>query len=566
MKSNTRKILGNPIVLLCAMSILAGYIASAKCSETPSVATLPPGGTLVVVGDSITVNAVSFPYGFHHQLTNAFAKVCPEKNLKVASLGFSGYQVGTWLGVERRTRGGKRCMTHVKPGWNVTEVLSNKVDVIAIFLGMNDILQPSVRDDDAALDKWKEDVRSLVRSLRDRTHAKAMILCTITPLTADRESPKNLVRERMSCRLRKLAAEENCAVAEFGDAVMGVIDDCRRASSSFQPVPDFVHPRELGHIAMARELCRALGEGKCAESLSAHYAEKLKVQQNSEKANIAWRLRPITKTLSSEVCRYRIDWFWHDTPGKSAPADGVEMKASLPNGWKIVEMQAKGRSGHFVVCGKPEMLVNKVELTAEFPGGGAMEIVPISTPWLVSRPWDFDDVWQGQNWKTNAVLPKAAQDALAGPWSLVTPTYDYTGFIASGSLDPWQAFFGGGVDSFWAVRRVDSRKDRKVRAVFSHQTFSATLGLTAFVNGHQVFADFLNRNGKNRVETTFDLKKGVNELCIRVDHANWQRQFAVDLLPCDGDDLADLRYVLVPPEDASGNDSRGIAVRGASGR
>ena len=548
MKSDTRNVLGNPITLLCAMSILAGYVASAECSETPSSATLPPGGTLVVVGDSITVNAVSFSYGFHHQLTNVFAKVCPDKSLKVASLGFCGYQVGTWLGVERQTRGGKPYMTHARPGWNVTEVLSNKVDVIAIFLGMNDILQPSVRDDDAALDKWKEDMRSLVKSLRDRTHAKGMILCTITPLTADRESPKNLVRERMSSRLRKLAAEENCAVAEFGDAVMGVIDDCRRDSSSFQPVPDFVHPRELGHIAMARELCHALGEGKCAELLSAHYAERLTVQHSREKANIAWRLRPLTKTLSSEMCRYRIDWFWHDTPEKSAPADGVEIKASLPTGWTMAEMQAKGRAGHFVVCGKPEMLVNEVELSAEFPGGGAVEIVPISTPWLVSRPWDFDDVWQGQNWKTNAVLPRVALDALAGPWSLVTPTYDYTGFIASGSLDPWQVFFGGGIDSFWAVRRVVSWKDRKVRAVFSHQTFSATLGFAAFVNGYQVFADSLNRSGKKRVETMFDLKKGVNELRIRVDHADWQRQFSVDLLPCDGDDLADLRYTLTPPE------------------
>ena len=96
-----RKTLGASLALLCAMSAHAADLAPAASAP------LPQDGTLVVAGDSITFHAVSLPCGFHHQLTNAFAKVCPEKRLKVASLGFSGYQVGTWLGVESKTRDGK---------------------------------------------------------------------------------------------------------------------------------------------------------------------------------------------------------------------------------------------------------------------------------------------------------------------------------------------------------------------------------------------------------------------------------------------------------------------------
>ena len=54
----------------------------------------------------------------------------------------------------------------------------------------------------------------------------------------------------------------------------------------------------------------------------------------------------------------------------------------------------------------------------------------------------------------------------------------------------------------------------------------------------------MNRNGKNKVETTLSLKKGLNEIRLRVDHANWQRQFKMVLEPLDGDSLSELKYIL----------------------
>ena len=52
----------------------------------------------------------------------------------------------------------------------------------------------------------------------------------------------------------------------------------------------------------------------------------------------------------------------------------------------------------------------------------------------------------------------------------------------------------------------------------------------------------MNRSGKNKVDAEIDLKAGWNEIRIRCDHANWQRQFAFSLVPLAGDDLSGLRY------------------------
>jgi hypothetical protein len=250
------------------------------------------------------------------------------------------------------------------------------------------------------------------------------------------------------------------------------------------------------------------------------------------------------KTDSNE-CAYRINWYWHDTDKYKAFEPGVKMEAVVPKGWKVVDKAAKGLSGFFIVSGCPEKSVNEIKLVATFRRIKVSDVVPVAAPWLVSKSWDYQGVWHGQNWKTNAPSDKLEKEVLMDKYFLVTPTHDYTGYIAAGSLDPWQVFFGGALDSFWAIRRVKSSKERKVKAIFSHQTFSATLGLTVFVNGEKVYVDTMNRSGKNKIETTLNLKAGLNEIRIRVDHANWQRQFRMELEGLEGDTLEDLRYTLL---------------------
>ena len=95
-----------------------------------------------------------------------------------------------------------------------------------------------------------------------------------------------------------------------------------------------------------------------------------------------------------------------------------------------------------------------------------------------------------------------------------------------------------------ACRRVWSEKARDVKAVLSHQTFSATLELAVSVNGTVVWEERLDRRGRNRREKTIRLAEGWNPIEIVCTNRDWQRQFAFDLLPLDGDDLSRLRYDL----------------------
>lgn len=509
----------------------------------PGESLLRTGDTVLLVGDSITELAYRWKGdGFYHQLTNAAALTVPEKKLNFIPLGYSGIQMAGWVGLERDSAARDRWTNYRDPGWNLRAVFSNQVEVVAIFLGMNDILQPSVRNDEADFAKWQETTRTFIHNLRERCHPRVFVLCTITPLTADPDSPKNVVRERLNARLRELAAAEGAVVADYGTAVMEVIDAARRVAPDMQPVPDFVHPTRTGHTAMALALTDALGE----RPMAAHFVRKLQ----DELAEIAGRVPGPALSHRVRMLRtcqpddeelvYELKWNWRDDGQDRAVARVPSVMPCLPEGWTSVPRQACGTSGTFFLRGRPDRLVNTVRLVAACGGAETAREIAIPAPWRVSAPFDFEANWHGQNWLTNAPVPVAYADAKG--WRLATATMDYTGFMDPGSLDPYQTFFGFRNDSFYAVRWVHSDKARRVRTLFSHQTFSATLGLVLTVNGVDAMACDMNRTGKNRVDGEIDLKAGWNELRIRCDHANWQRQFSFRILPCPGDDLSALRY------------------------
>jgi adenylylsulfate reductase subunit B len=152
-------------------------------------------------------------------------------------------------------------------GQDVKKVLEGKVDVLAILLGMNDLLKPEVEDSDESLDAWAARYRELATNLRSRTRPRELLLGTITPLTADPHGPKNRVRDRMNERVSKLAAELGARVWEAGPAAYETIAETRRRDPAYREAPDFVHPGKLGHLAMAAAFCRAVGETAMAQWL-----------------------------------------------------------------------------------------------------------------------------------------------------------------------------------------------------------------------------------------------------------------------------------------------------------
>lgn len=519
------------------------------------------GDRMLFCGDSITDMAYARPWGYYHTFTNALDRLHPELHVRVADIGLSGRTVGSWTSELDGAVSGK---APVRFGpWNMADELTNHQDVVTLFLGMNDILRPTVRDDDATRDAWAADLRALVRKIRAGTTPRVMILCTITPLTAAPDSPKNRVRARMNARLRKVAAAEGCRVAETGAALEDLIEKARAFKQDYQPTPDFVHPDANGHLALGLALTLALGDGALAADYRARYDGAVRTLKPSVPF-ITSRVRLDPKATGHRLA-CRID-FATGAPDGSTPA---KVALLAPPGWTIARQGNRktipdklGDAGEYVVehFGDGLPLESKMRLTATHGGQEVTRDFTVATPWLVvtagDRPaaWDTSvpDVWgKPVRWIPDAPAPAVEADLVAGRGfaygKLFLPTIDYHGQENPNALDASGVTFGWQNDALYAARWVKSEKDRDVVIQLSHQTFSATLGLRVWVNGAKVGDAALNRFGKSAAELKAHLKAGWNRLLVRCDHMEWQWEFACALAPVPGDNLDALRYAWRPP-------------------
>lgn len=486
---------------------------------------LKDGDNVVLIGDSITEMAVEQPWGLYHVLTNVAGEVVKAGGPRVNffPLGYGGNRLCDWIAKERRSVTNDVWTWYDKPKLNVKTVLDGKVDIIVIFLGMNDILQPSMRDTDEDRAKWLADYKTFVNNLRERCHPRQFVVATITPLTADPLSPKNVVRRKLNEMLAEYAADTKDAVCcDFGGAIEGVIEMFKWHDHHVLPVPDFVHPRKYGHWKMANDLAyAAFLELTC----SIPYHANCEFDFAEKKLN-AWLTLPRVSRATDDEQVYGIDGIQlfrgegENGYDNAKPPERPEVRVELPKGW-TADCSAKLSDGFFdfLVRGKPDHVVNPVTVVVSFRGKElARETVNIPAPWKLSED--------------------------GGPWKFYTATDDYTGGAKPGSIDPYQCFFGWQTNTLRAARRVWSEKERDVKAVLSHQGFSETLDLTVAFDGKTVWTDKLDRNGRNHIEKTLHLKKGWNTLEITCVHHDWQRQFSFDLEPLAGDDLTNLKYDL----------------------
>ena len=503
-------------------SLLAASLALAAAADEPAAAKwadclveykeqiVKDGDTVVLIGDSITEQGFCNKWGYYHLLTNAMPRV------RFVPLGFGGFQVKSWSDLERDSLSNTNlCTWYRNHGWNLKEVFDGHIDVIVVFLGMNDILQPSVSEDEASLGKWLFDYATFVKNLRERCRPREIVLATITPLTADMTSPKNRVRRRLNNRIRMFVESSYAggsgmlSVADTGLGVSEGVDDTRLANSGYRLVPDFVHPDALGHKIIARELCMAFGCEEEADRLSAEVSEELVEKSQCGDGGVGVWLEPVRTCRPGDdefvyLVHYRVN---------SVGFAAAEARVVLPEGWTADELAMVADEGMFFVRGRPRSLVTTIRVDAG-PAGRAVLNIP--------APWKVCDE--------------------SGEWKLYTATQDYTGGLAPGSIDPYQLYFGARTNTLRCVRRVKSEKARDVKAVFSHQTFSATLDLSLSLNGRAVFADSLNRNGKNRSEKVVRLEEGWNDVEVKCVNRDWQRQFSFDFEPLAGDDLSGLEY------------------------
>ena len=561
-----------------SISLLAGRTYVPRPTKAPPSA---PKGLLrrsrriVLVGDSITEIGQCAVGGYYHEVTNALRTVYGKRAPDVYPAGFSGSEMGSWLVFEERSKtqsvvsgGADMCGRHR----DVREALGETADVVMVFLGMNDILCPTVRDTRKSWDEWKEKARALGRRLKDRTGAKTLAFATITPLTNEFTGPKNAVRDELNKRLRELAVEEDALIVPFGEAIEDLIKCERAIRPDAQAVPDFVHPNvSEGHLALAATLLKALGEPEAAKIPETKLEERLSMMRRSATGLSWWLDASRARRVCENVIAYEINWTLDPKLVPGAGTEDVEISIRAPEKWDNIhpKRQRGATFGTFCLWIVQDRLRDTVTLEAKNlkTGKTVTAEVPVTMPWLVASVSETTDQWRWNettksfDWLgSNVVFASEAELARGigfdrpvterggnASWRLVTPTLDYTGLDDPDSLDTYAYSFGSNHDTWYAARWIDSPKKRTVRLQASHKTFSDTLGMRVWLNGKPVLVDTLDRRGKNRTrETLVELEKGTNLLFIRCDHHDWQRQFSVSLMPTEGDDLGDLTYSARP--------------------
>ncbi|MDD2459554.1 MAG: GDSL-type esterase/lipase family protein [Kiritimatiellia bacterium] len=521
---------------------------------------LQPDDRIVFVGDSITAQGVGNPNGYYHLFTNALHAAHPAARHEAVGLGFSGHTVYSWVdSIEPDSR--TRRVPANTGGFEVQAAFARPAGVVVILLGMNDILCPTVRDNDASLLAWKEKYRALVRAIRARVTPRVTVLCEITPLTEDPRSPKNRVRDRMTRMTADLAAEESCVTAATGAALFDVIGRCRRARQDYHVIPDTVHPQQpLGHLAIARAMAAALRDDALTAALDAALDARIAALTPAEPGVTVWFKPQPGCAANGEEQQYTLDCHWR--PGSPPAAAEARFALELPKGWRAECASQRGDAATFTLWGAPARLQTPVTVTADAGGKTYRQTLQIPAPWRVMCGPDNGGAWgAGRGYRPADSVPVMEAALIAGTldaqpfthgghattWQINTSCVDYTAGDDPNTVAPYSLTFGGDNDVLYAVRWVHSAKARPVRIQLSHRTFSATLGFVVWLNGERVMTDGLNRSGKNRAAAPAALRAGWNRLLVRNDHLQWQRQFACALLPADGDTLDDLRYAVMPP-------------------
>ena len=521
---------------------------------------LQPDDRIVFVGDSITAQGVGNPNGYYHLFTNALHAAHPAARHEAVGLGFSGHTVYSWVdSIEPDSR--TRRVPANTGGFEVQAAFARPAGVVVILLGMNDILCPTVRDNDASLLAWKEKYRALVRAIRARVTPRVTVLCEITPLTEDPRSPKNRVRDRMTRMTADLAAEESCVTAATGAALFDVIGRCRRARQDYHVIPDTVHPQQpLGHLAIARAMAAALRDDALTAALDAALDARIAALTPAEPGVTVWFKPQPGCAANGEEQQYTLDCHWR--PGSPPAAAEARFALELPKGWRAECASQRGDAATFTLWGAPARLQTPVTVTAAVGGKTYRQTLQIPAPWRVMCGPDNGGAWgAGRGYRPADSVPVMEAALIAGTldaqpfthgghattWQINTSCVDYTAGDDPNTVAPYSLTFGGDNDVLYAVRWVHSAKARPVRIQLSHRTFSATLGFVVWLNGERVMTDGLNRSGKNRAAAPAALRAGWNRLLVRNDHLQWQRQFACALLPADGDTLDDLRYAVMPP-------------------
>jgi lysophospholipase L1-like esterase len=538
--------------LLLSMSLL--LTAHHRC-QADDISALKQGNIrLIFVGDSITGQSRNVPTGYAHQFEAAVKATYPNSNPQIISLGGSGHSVGSWAGIEKKSRD-KSVILDIKT-IDVHEELAKPADVLVIMLGMNDVLAPYVMDNDESIDKWVTRYQSLIDALKLRVTPHVLALAGITPCTEDSQSPKNQLIEKLNQHIRDLAEKNNARYLPTSHVVWTILKHGRYKDHAFHVTADYVHPTTAGHIGIAMGMLKGLGEDAAMIWLNDQRLKPMLDQLTTTKEPFSWEIKAKPDPDTPGMMQYDLYYWFKHTPGNNKPQPKVH--AHLPEGWQMLVPPSESPASLLQIKGKPDHLQNMVSLTTNVNGTEYKTDIQIPAPWLVGysfvqRLWQhpgyqfmadkahtpIDDVIEAGDDFTQAIDMGQGKILI---WQTYSPSINFTGGEDPSSVDFAAMLHANNFEAGYIARWIYSDKDRVCNIQPMSRMFAGIQYVKIYVNGKAAFEGRLRK----APATPIKLNKGWNTLVCRSSHHNWQWQLSLPITGNDGDDLSDLRYSIVP--------------------
>ena len=204
------------------------------------------GHTLLFIGDSITDCGRTRPVGRAGGLGDGYvslvdsllAATYPDRSIQVLNTGISGNRV-----------------TNLESRWQ-SDVLDLKPDWLSVMIGINDVW----RQFDHAADPiqvtpayFEAALRQLVESVQ--ADLSGLVLMTPFFLESDRADPMRAMMDEYAALVRAVAAERGAHFVDTQAAYDRYL--VHRPSSTL--CEDRVHPRQAGHMILARAFLESVG-------------------------------------------------------------------------------------------------------------------------------------------------------------------------------------------------------------------------------------------------------------------------------------------------------------------
>jgi len=235
------------LFLVCWLAIhgLGNVYAEEVQLKTPFAKLIPKDGDCIVfLGDSITGQCL-----FTQYVETYFYTRYPSIRLKFHNAGVSGDTVANALARFDR------------------DVALYRPKYVMVLLGMNDGAAKGF--DEKLFDVYRNDIKSLVKKVRDIKATPILIAPTMYDSYAAKASPKpdsrgrggyyNGVLALYGSWLRDLAFEEGLGFVDLHGPLNQFAYQARKTDRKFTFVPDGIHPDPNGQIIMAYSLIADLG-------------------------------------------------------------------------------------------------------------------------------------------------------------------------------------------------------------------------------------------------------------------------------------------------------------------